>query len=181
MPFRCTLPHLVISIVLLLALESGTLSLFFFLSFSLSVVPTLVLSVKFSGGSGSGLRGRIFAGLVIRPREDTCQPLRSFAFAAVTRDMSSACEPSALLLRFFGGGPSAAALFSKAILEMSKCISIESWKSQLQYTHLSLKSGFASPKRNFAPFHVDPLSKFMPFILIDEQDSTGKKAVPTFR
>lgn len=129
MPFRCTLPHLVISIVLLLALESGTLSLFFFLSFfSLSVVPTLVLSVEFSGGSGSGLRGRILAGLVIRPREDTCQPLRSFAFAAVTRDMSSACEPSTLLLRFFGGGPSAAALFSKAILEMSKCISIESRK-----------------------------------------------------
>jgi hypothetical protein len=29
-------------------------------------------------------------------------------------------------------------------------------------THLSLKSGLASPIRNFAPFHVDPLREVIP-------------------
>ena len=50
--------------------------------------------------------------------------------------------------------------------------------------HFYLKSGFAPPKRNFAPFQVDPFSKFTPF---DERKkstkkkSTGEKAVYTLR
>ena len=43
--------------------------------------------------------------------------------------------------------------------------------------HLSLKSGFASPKRNFAPFQVDPLSIFMPFVEKRMKSSKRRKKV----
>ena len=41
---------------------------------------------------------------------------------------------------------------------------IEGSDSHSRNTHLSLKSSFVSPNLNFAPFQVDPLSKFMPFV-----------------
>jgi hypothetical protein len=112
-PLSLCPPHLVTSIVFLRARESGVFVFFlFFFASSFVLMSSMV--------GGRGRSGRIFMGRRRRPEGVTVHPLRSGAFSAVTRDMSSASTPVNLLcLRFFaGGGSSAASLRSFASLQV---------------------------------------------------------------
>jgi hypothetical protein len=100
LPFRYTLPHRVISIVRVLALESGFFILFVF--FFTSPSPGFLTRTSVAGGNG--LTGLIFTGRSIRPSGVTVHPALRATFSGVMRDISGACTPRARALRFLFGG-----------------------------------------------------------------------------